>query len=632
MNTMKPSDASEPLPLIHALLEGTSGETGLPFFRALVDGLTKALGTHGAWVTEYLEPGGRLRSIAFRLGDEWVENYDYDVRDTPCGTALEKRDVVFFPDRILDLYPGENDLRSLKAVSYIGAPLLDESGTRILGHVGVLDQKPMPEAESFIQIFRIFVNRAGAELRRLNLERALRARTEELDAVVQSAMDAILILNGEHDIVRANKAAESIFGTRELVGKLVDHFLSVAGAQKLEPLLHAAAAAGEARQWIPGGFDARRADARGFAAEGTLSRFELAGRMYFTLILRDVQDRIEAERRLAELDGQRAYLQEEVEHHFGEIVGESAPMQKVLQDIRAVAATEASVLITGETGTGKELVARAVHRASRRAEKPLIKVNCAAIPANLIESEFFGHEKGAFTGATSRREGRFALADGGTIFLDELGELPLDLQAKLLRVLQEGEFEPVGSARTRKVDVRVIAATNRDLRGESEAGRFREDLYYRISVFPIHVPALRHRGNDIDLLAHAFLRRFAERDGRKAPELTSAQRDRLRAYAWPGNVRELANVIERALITGGGKHLQLDVALPAAVAPNPEAVVAVDDDRVWSAAELAEREAANMKRALARTGGKISGPDGAAALLGLKPTTLRSRLKALGLS
>ncbi len=616
--------------LLGVILDSTAAETGLPFFRALVEGLTTALGTHGAWVTEYLEAQGRLRSIAFRLGDGWVDHYEYDVRDTPCGTALEKRDVVFFPDRILELYPGENDLRAMKAVSYIGAPLLDESGQRILGHVGVLHTEPMPEAESFIQIFRIFVNRAAAELRRLNLERALRARTEELDAIVQSAMDAILILDEGHDIVRANRAASSIFGTTELTGKMVDHFLSGIGAEKLEPFLQAAAAR-DTQHWIPGGFQARRADGRTFAAEGTLSRFELAGRPYFTLILRDVQARLDAEQRIAVLDEQRAYLQEEVEHAFGDIVGESVPMQKVLQDIRSVAATDASVLIYGETGTGKELVARALHRASRRAGKPLIKVNCAAIPANLIESEFFGHEKGAFTGATARREGRFALADGGTIFLDELGELPLDLQSKLLRVLQEGEFEPVGSARTRKVDVRVIAATNRDLRREVEEGRFREDLYYRISVFPIHVPALRHRGRDVDLLAESFVRRFAQREGRPVPRLSEDQLARLRAYAWPGNVRELANVIERALITGGARMLDLDLALPGAVLPLPDPSTAPAETRVLTAAELARLEMDNMKRALLQAKGKISGPNGAAALLGVKPTTLRSRLKALGL-
>lgn len=621
--------------LLGALAEGTSCETGLPFFKALVEGLVDALGVRGAWVTEYLPEKCRLRAIAFRLGGDWVPHYEYDVRGTPCGAALEKRDLVIFPDRVLDVFPEENDLRAMGAVSYMGAPLLDEAGQRILGHVGVLDTRPMADADGYARVFRIFANRAGAELRRLRLEKALRAKTAELDAVLESAMDAILILDEEHVIVRANRAAGQALGGAGLCGEMIDRFLSVQGAEKLEPLLGQmadAASAEEAQVWIPGGVEAQTAGGERFAAEGTLSRFELDGRRYFTLILRNISDRLAAEARLANLSNQAAYLREEVERHFGEIVGQSPAMRRVVEEIGEVAGTEASVLISGETGTGKELVARAVHRASRRADKPLVAVNCAAIPAQLIESEFFGHEKGAFTGATARREGRFALADGGTIFLDEIGELPMELQPKLLRVLQEGEFEPVGSSGTRRVDVRVIAATNRDLRREVEAGRFREDLYYRLSVFPIHVPALRQRGADIGLLARAFARQFAARDGRTVPAITENDIERLRRYPWPGNARELANVIERALITGDAGRLNLDRALPAgelAVPPDPVARDAAQ--RILTERELRELEAANIRRALAAAKGRISGPHGAAAMLGLKPSTLNSRIRALGI-
>ena len=230
--------------------------------------------------------------------------------------------------------------------------------------------------------------------------------------------------------------------------------------------------------------------------------------------------------------------------------------------------TDATVLILGETGTGKELVARAIHDAGARREEALVRVNCAAIPESLIESEFFGHEKGAFTGATARREGRFAQADGGPLFLDEIGELPLDLQAKLLRVLQEGEFEPLGGTRTRKVDVRVIAATNRNLEEEISDGRFREDLDHRLNVFPIRVPSLQERGEDILLLAAAFGRRFAERMGRRFEELTEEDKGLLKACAWPGNVRELQNLIERALILSSGHKLELSRAMPQAMAVN----------------------------------------------------------------
>ena len=232
---------------------------------------------------------------------------------------------------------------------------------------------------------------------------------------------------------------------------------------------------------------------------------------------------------------------------------------------KEVAATDATVLILGETGTGKEVIARSIHRTSRRHNKPLIKVNCAAIPATLIESELFGHEAGAFTGATKKRDGRFAMAHGGTIFLDEVGELPLDLQSKLLRVLQEGEFEPVGSSQTRKVDVRVLAATNRDLQRAIGEGKFREDLYYRLNVFPIELPPLRERRGDIGALAAAFAEKFAKSMGRSIEPLSADCIRRLEAYRWPGNVRELQNIIERAVITARDGKLNLDRALPESV-------------------------------------------------------------------
>jgi transcriptional regulator with GAF, ATPase, and Fis domain len=302
----------------------------------------------------------------------------------------------------------------------------------------------------------------------------------------------------------------------------------------------------------------------------------------------------------------------------------------VLDEVRQVAGTEATVLIQGETGTGKELFARAIHNGSRRRAEPMITVNCAAIPAPLIESEFFGHEKGAFTGATTKREGRFALADGGTIFLDEIGELPLELQSKLLRVLQEGTFEPVGSGRTQKVDVRVVAATNRDLRREVAEGRFREDLFYRLNVFPIPLPALRERPEDIPLLADAFASRFAQALRKELLPLAAESIARLKAYAWPGNVRELENVMERAVITAVGGRMDLARALPDAPPPGESEPIAPAADWVYSIAELEEIERQNFQRALERCAGRVSGENGAARLLGMKPSTLSSRLKALG--
>jgi transcriptional regulator with GAF, ATPase, and Fis domain len=294
-----------------------------------------------------------------------------------------------------------------------------------------------------------------------------------------------------------------------------------------------------------------------------------------------------------------------------------------------VAPAETSVLLLGETGTGKELFARAIHDRSKRRDKPLVKLNCGAIPHNLIESELFGHERGAFTGATQRRHGRFVLADGGTLFLDEIGELPLDLQPKLLRVLQEGELEPVGSSRTVSVDVRIIAATNRDLSEMVKRGAFREDLYYRVNVFPIRVPPLRERERDIDELARVFLERYARQLGRELSPLSDAVLERLRNYSWPGNVRELENVIERGVIVSSEGVFDIERALPGTVSAPPEPAPALA--RVHTASEMLAFERANIERALAQTHGKVSGKTGAAALLGTHPSTLSSRMKSLGI-
>ncbi len=347
--------------------------------------------------------------------------------------------------------------------------------------------------------------------------------------------------------------------------------------------------------------------------------------------------RMQRDRALEQSESDRAYLSREpgARPGSGEIIGESAALDEMLRDVARVAATPTTVLITGETGTGKELVARAIHNRSDRADGPLIKVNCAAIPAGLQESEFFGHEKGAFTGATARRAGRFKLADGGTIFLDEVGELPPDLQAKLLRVLQEGEFEAVGGTRTERVDVRVIAATHRDLPRRVEEGRFREDLYYRLNVFPLHVPPLRDRGEDTLLLAEGFAARYAQGLGWGVPRLEDADRRRLLAYDWPGNIRELQNVIERAVITStDGSRLNLERALPdlarSAADLQTEAVLR-EPDAILSDQEVRTLERANMVRALEASGWKISGAAGAAARLGLRPNTLSSRMKSLGI-
>jgi PAS domain S-box-containing protein len=353
-----------------------------------------------------------------------------------------------------------------------------------------------------------------------------------------------------------------------------------------------------------------------------------------------LQATLEEVRRLKErTEAENVYLRQEVSevHRFGEIVGNSQVITRVLKQAEQVASTDTTVLILGETGTGKELLARAVHSRSRRSDRPLVKLNCASLPASLMESELFGHEKGAFTGATARRVGRFELANNGTIFLDEIGEIPLELQSKLLRVLQEGEFERVGSSRTIKVNVRVIAASNRDLRRAAREGTFREDLYYRLSVYPIDMPPLRHRKEDIGPLARTFLSETGRRLGRSFGSLPQSVIEALRQYDWPGNVRELQNVLERAAVVSNGPLLDLpegwaslwaaDAATgtSALSAPKPGDIVGSDS------VTLRQVEREHIIRVLRRTHWRIEGSRGAATLLGLNPSTLRSRMQKLGI-
>ena len=341
----------------------------------------------------------------------------------------------------------------------------------------------------------------------------------------------------------------------------------------------------------------------------------------------------EIEQLRARLEEENQYLREEVTAALGAgtILGASPGLQKVLQQIQLVAPTDAAVLVTGESGTGKELVARAIHDHSPRRSRTMVKVNCSAVPDSLFESEFFGHAKGAFTGALRDKQGRFELADGGTLFLDEIGEVPLAMQGKLLRVLQEQEVERIGDPRTRKVNVRIVAATNRELRKEVEAGRFRQDLFYRLSVFPIETPPLRDRREDIPALVAHFVKQSAQRMNRRVPRITPATMNQLAAYDWPGNVRELQNAVERAVILSQGGPLRFDLVASRSGGTPPAIAPAPSQTGVLTQVELKRRERENLTAALQQTGGKIFGPDGAAELLGMKPTTLASRIAALGL-
>lgn len=361
-----------------------------------------------------------------------------------------------------------------------------------------------------------------------------------------------------------------------------------------------------------------------FAARAGAELDRISAQHKLEIANEELQERLgEIEYLKNQLQAENKYLQEEIKlnHNFDEIITRCKNFQRVLQQIEQVAATDATVLILGESGTGKELIARAIHNISNRSRRPLVKVNCATLPANLIESELFGHERGAFTGAMERKTGRFELADGGTIFLDEIGELPVDLQAKLLRVLQEGEFERLGNPRTIKVNVRVIAATNRDLEQAIVKKEFREDLYYRLNVFPISCPPLRDRKEDIPLLVKHFCQKYEGKMAKKILHIPSKVMDALMAYHWPGNIRELENIIERALILSRGDTLEYGDWLPA----EKQAAVAAGPQK------LEDIERTHILDILQQTGWKVSGEKGAAKILGLNPTTLEARMKKLGI-
>ena len=625
--------------LLRELVSGTASTVGEEFFDTLVEHLAQAMHTKCAWVTEWLPEQRKLRALSFWANNRHVDEYVYDVTGTPCEPVVEGGDFLHVPDRVMDLYPTDPDLEPLGAVSYMGIALRDTDG-RVLGHLAIMHDTPLPEDPRALAIFEIFAGRAAAELGRLRRDRDLRERELKMSRLINSAKDAIIELDANLSITRLNRAAERTFGCQEknVIGRRFDSLLTPLGYNRLTHFIGELARRPDYERslWITEGIEALGADGSTFPAEATLSSYDLNRHTYYTLILRNVNELLQAEAEILSLKDETAYLRTQIEALQGsnEILGESPVLRHVLADVERVAKNNTTVLIFGETGTGKELIARAIHQQSPRADKPLVKVNCAAIAANLQESEFFGHERGAFTGATQRRVGRFKLADDGTIFLDEVGEMPLDLQAKLLRVLQEGEFEPVGSSKTEKINVRVIAATNRDLEQMVHEGAFRRDLLYRLNVFPVHVPPLRERGDDIIVLAEAFLRKFMKRGYRSTMRLSEDCKVRLKAYDWPGNIRELENVIERAVITSkDGRRLNLDRALPqeaGGVHHNTEIPAPnFEPERIFTSTELNELERNNIIRALDAANWKISGSGGAAERLGLHPSTLSSRMRAL---
>ena len=654
------------------ITEGTAGSTGDEFFRSLVKHLAHALQVQYSFVAECTDESKKnVRMLAFWQGQDFGNAIEFPLAGTPCQAVIQGN-ACSYPERLQVLFPEDEGLVALGAQSYAGVPLINGVGD-ILGHLVVIDDKPRVFSEQAFSLLRIFATRAGAELERkhtgdalsksqerlrtlldinnaivskLTREELFTAIAEVLARVIQFDRLALAMHDPEFDVLRLVTYAGPY--RREdytPVGRVLDLNDSPAGRAFLsqKPVLRRdleseRQTSSEQRAYghgfrslcaLPVTVRGRRIGAitvgslvkNQYAETDAEFLMEIANQI--AIAVDNMKSHEETEALKARFQAEAVYLQEEIktEHNFEEIIGQSGPVRQLLRNLEQVAPTEATVLIQGETGTGKELLARAVHDRSHRKDRPLVKVNCGSIPAGLVESELFGHEKGAFTGATQRRIGRFELANGGTIFLDEVTELPIDTQVKLLRVLQEGEFERVGSSQTIKVDVRAIAATNRDLNEVVKNGTFRSDLFYRLNVFPLRVPALRERKGDIPLLVNFFLSKFGKKLGKEVRGVSQRSMDSLVNYDWPGNVRELQNIIERAVVLAAGPIVQIDDSMMRSAEAAQESAL--------DTLENAERN--HILRALNETHWIVHGKKGAAEILGINPSTLRSRMEKLGI-
>jgi PAS domain S-box-containing protein len=631
------------LSALRALVEGTT-QAGKDFFPALLRHLCEAVHVREAVVCEFVTPH-RVRSIAHWAGGELAPGFEYDLAGTPCA-GLGAAELLHYPTGAGEMFP---TCAAAGVDSYVGAPLKADDGM-VIGQLYARDSVPMPLTQRQLLIFQAFAAQAAGELRRRRAESKARENEERFRDLFDEAPIAYVHEGLDSRFIRANRTALRILGVTP--EEAAQGFF---GLSLIPDTPDAKLRAREAFESIGKGTDTsgvvlelRRKDNGHPIFLQWWSRPDPSGEYTRTMFI-DITERVLLEREQARLQAQNIYLQEEIKsvHNFEEIIGASAGLLGVLKGVERVAPTETTVLVCGETGTGKELIARAIHSASRRADKPFIKLNCAALPAGLVESELFGHERGAFSGAIQRRTGRFELAHHGTIFLDEIGEMPLEVQAKLLRVLQEREFERLGSSQTTKVDVRIVAASNRDLAKAVRAGDFREDLFYRLSVFPVTLPPLRERAEDIPLLVKFFVQKYAPRVGRRIDRVDPETMQRLITYLWPGNIRELENLIERALILADSGVLRVQpeilgsvsavrVAKDLAVEPPPLAsqFQPVPDGAVAAGADssLAAVQREHILQVLRATGWVIEGERGAAIRLGMKPATLRFRMRKFGIS
>jgi formate hydrogenlyase transcriptional activator len=633
--------------------EAVSGKTGEAFFRSLVQHLAHALDADFVWVGALQPDGERIATLAVHgLGSETTA-LEYSLAGTPCALVVQQQ-VCSFESGVQRLFPQDAMLAAVKAEGYVGAPMLDSAG-RWLGLICAITKQPLRHPKRDEALLKIFATRAATELERKNYEDALAHSEERFRAFVAHGNEGVVWVKLEQPLAMDMPEDEQIEHAYQYayVGDCNDQAARLFGYASAEAMIGARlevvsprddpAQIERLRAGIRSGWNLSQVERtllgrdllmtrHGVIEDGMLQSVWLTARDITALkqaeaeVLRlneELKSHLEQLTALkARLEQDNAYLLDEIrsEHNLGEMVGSSPKFRDLTERIQLVASTSATVMITGETGTGKELVARAIHNLSPRRSRPLVKVNCAAISAGLVESELFGHVKGAFTGATERRVGRFEYADGGTLFLDEVTELPLEIQAKLLRVLQEQEFEPVGSNRSVKVDVRLIAATNRNLAELVKDGRLRMDLYYRLLVVPVEVPPLRERRDDIPLLASHFVQRVSRQFGRHVERISERMMHELVAYNWPGNIRELENFLARAIVLCPGDTLDMPL-----LGAEPGATM-VNHSR-----SLEANERKHIESVLVSTGWVLEGPKGAAAVLKMNPSTLRSRMRRLGL-
>lgn len=623
--------------LLRTVSEATSGFVGEDFLIELAKNITLTLGMRYAVITECAnDHKTRLRTLCYIDGKKVLDNIEYDTDGAPCEIIMQGKEF-FMGEGVQARFPKEKGIEAA-----VGVPIYSSKTGDIIGHILALDPDTVTTEKNQTAILRIFAARAGAEIERMKAENKLKETLMDANVQLQHKLKEseqryrdlfeeapIAYVNEGLDskFITANRAALQILGVKEEEIPYTTGFSLIPDTP-------------EAQKRVKDAFEAinRGEDASGVVLElrrkdngqplwiQWWSKPDPSGQFTRTMFI-DITRQVLMEQEQAKLKAQNQYLQDEIKltYNFEEIVSKSANFKKILKQIEQVASTDVTVLILGESGTGKELIARAVHHISNRSKKPLVKVNCATLPSNLIESELFGHEKGAFTGAMERKIGRFELADGGTIFLDEIGELPVELQAKLLRVLQEGEFERLGNPKTMKVNVRVIAATNRNLQQAIEKKEFREDLFYRLNVFPVTCPPLRSRKDDIPLLVKHFCQKHEGKVGRKILDIPAQVMDALMAYDWPGNIRELENIIERAMILSRNGVLEYGDWIPTAKVP------ASENGKALPSAKLDDVEKHHIIETLRKTGWKVSGEKGAAKILGLNPTTLEARMKKLGI-